>query len=60
MTAREELIQLGYYDDLTIHDYEQDGVKWEYQVDPLSGEMYVVPEGTTEHEISEIHPVALH
>ena len=53
--TEEELIQLGYYDDLHIQHYEKEGIEWEYRVEPLSGEMLVVPKGTEEHEIYEIH-----
>lgn len=55
-TAWEELIQIGYHDELTIQSYEKDGKEWEYLVEPLSGEMYVVPKGTQEHELYEIYP----
>ncbi len=54
-TAEEELIALGYYDELFIQHYEKEGIEWEYKVEPLSGEMVVVPVGTDEHEIYEIH-----
>lgn len=53
--ARDELVDLGFYDDLCIDAYEQDGIEWEYKVEPLSGDMYVVPKGTEEHEMYEIH-----
>ena len=54
--ASEELMSIGYYDDIFIQDYEKDGIEWEYMVEPLSGEMVVVPKGTEEDELYEIHP----
>nr|NQU90361.1 hypothetical protein [Bacteroidota bacterium] len=54
--ARDELMAIGYYDDILIQAYEKEGVKWEYKVEPLSGEMFVVPEGIEEYEIYEYHP----
>ena len=57
MVARDELMEAGYYDELEIQEYEKKGIKWEYQVEPLSGEMYVVPKGTEEHELYEIHQI---
>jgi hypothetical protein len=54
--ARNELIEIGYYDEILIRDYEKEGVKWEYMVEPLSGEMYVVPEGIEQHELYFYHP----
>jgi len=53
--AEDELIQLGYYDELYIQHYEKEGIEWEYRVEPLSGEMVVVPKDTEDHEIYEIH-----
>ncbi len=55
--AEDELIQLGYYDELHIQHYEKEGIEWEYRVEPLSGEMVVVPKDTEEHEIYEIHGI---
>lgn len=55
LIAQNELMELGYYDDLCIQQYEKEGIEWEYMVDPISGEMVVVPEGTEEREIYEIH-----
>jgi hypothetical protein len=49
--AHIELIQLGYRDELMISEYEAKNIKWEYKVEPLSGELLVVPEGTGEHEL---------
>ncbi|MCP3908594.1 MAG: hypothetical protein GY712_11320 [Oceanicoccus sp.] len=53
LLAREELIAIGYYDDLLIQEYEKEGIEWEYRVEPLSGDMIVVPIGTEEHELYE-------
>ncbi len=53
--AEDELMQLGYYDDLYIQHYEKEGIEWEYRVEPLSGDMVVVPKGSEEHELYEIH-----
>ena len=53
VVAREDLISLGYYAEILIQEYENEGVQWEYRVEPLSGEMIVVPVGTEEHELYE-------
>ena len=53
LVAREELIVIGYYEEILIQEYENEGVQWEYRVEPLSGEMIVVPAGTEEHELYE-------
>lgn len=50
--ARLELMALGYYDRLCIEDMEAQGISWEYLVEPLTGESYVVREGT---ELSELY-----
>lgn len=55
--AEDELTQLGYYENLCIQRYEHAGMAWEYRIKPLSGEMVVVPQGTEEHEIYEIHGI---
>lgn len=55
MTAIDDLMGLGYYDEIYIQQYEKEGIEWEYRVEPLTGEMVVVPKGTEEHEIYEIH-----
>ena len=55
LDAREELISIGYYEDILIQEYEKDGVQWEYRVEPLSGEMIVVPVGTEDHELYEYY-----
>ncbi len=54
-TAWHELVELGHYDELCIQSYEAEGIEWEFKVEPLSGDMLVVPKGTEEHEIYEIH-----
>ncbi len=53
--AREELMAIGYYDEILIQAYEKEGVKWEYMVEPLSGEMFVVPEGTDYYDLYHYH-----
>jgi len=53
--ARDELMQLGFYDELCIQSYDKEGIDWEYRVEPLSGEMFVVPKGAQENEWHEIH-----
>lgn len=55
--AEEELMQLEYYDEICIQRYEQNGIEWEYRVEPLSGEMFVVPKGIEDHELYKIHPI---
>ncbi len=55
--AWDELVALGYYDDICIQQYEADGIEWEYKVEPLSGDMFVVPKGTEEHELYAIHGI---
>jgi hypothetical protein len=55
--ASDELMEIGYYDDILIQEYEKEGVKWEYKVDPLSGDMFVVPEGCSDKELYEYHPI---
>ena len=53
--ADTELTTLGYYDELFIQHYEKEGIEWEYKVEPLSGDMVVVPKDTKDHELYEIH-----
>ena len=53
--AHDELMALGYYDELHIQSYEKDGIEWEYRVEPLSGELVVMPKDADEHELYEIH-----
>ena len=55
--AREELMAIGYYNQLCIQDYEERGIEWEYRVEPLSGDMFVVPVDTEYHELYLIHPI---
>ena len=49
--AREKLSNLGYYDEVMIESFEEDGIKWKYMVDGYSGTMKVVPEDTEEWEL---------
>jgi len=51
--AHLELLELGYGDELRIYAYEQEGIEWEYKVEPLSGDMLVVPKGTPEWELPQ-------
>jgi len=51
--AREDLASIGYYDEIIIQEYEKEGIKYAYMVEPLSGEMYLVPEGTEEYKLYE-------
>jgi hypothetical protein len=53
--AETELMSIGYYDDTCIQCYEKSDIAWEYKCDPLSSEMFVVPEGTEDRELYEIH-----
>lgn len=55
--AETELMEIGYYDEIQIQSYNKDGVEWEYRIEPLSGEMVVVPKGTEEHQIYQIHAI---
>jgi len=55
--ARDELMALGYYDELTIEELEQQGIEWEYRVEPLSGDMFVVPKGIEDYELYLYHPI---
>jgi len=55
--ASDELMEIGYYDDILIQEYEKEGVKLEYKVDTLSGDMFVVPEGCSEKELYDYHPI---
>jgi hypothetical protein len=49
--AQEELIDLGYTEEVRIEVYEKEGIEWEFVYDPYSGEMKAVPVGTEEHEL---------
>ena len=51
LVAREELYALGYYENVYMEDLEAQGLNYEYIVNPLSGELVLVPEGTEEHEL---------
>jgi len=55
--AWDELVSLGYYDHMCIQQYEADGIEWEYKVEARSGDMFVVPKGTEDHELYEIHGI---
>ena len=52
-TARTELMTIGYRDEVSIQEHEDSGTKWEYLMNPLTGELVVVPEGTEEHRLFE-------
>ena len=41
------------FNDKLFSVYEKEGVEWEYKVEPLSGDMVVVPKKTEDHEIYE-------
>jgi hypothetical protein len=56
LVARDELISIGYYDEILIQKYEEEGIEWKFMVEPRTGEMYVVPEDAEEHEFYEYHP----
>ena len=49
--AEYELYEIGYYDDIKIQKITADGGDYEYMVDPLSGDMKVVPKGTSESDL---------
>jgi hypothetical protein len=49
--AREELMSLGYKDDVQIESYEKQGIEWEYMYDPYSDEMKPVPAGTQQDAV---------
>jgi hypothetical protein len=55
--AVDELHRLGYGEDVKIQRFEAEGIPWEFIVEPRSGEMYTVPEGTSEYEIHTAHGV---
>ncbi len=52
--AEDELMHLGYYDELHIQHYKKEGIEWEYRMEPLSGEMVVVPKDIGEQKKKEI------
>ena len=49
--AKDELYALGYHDKVLQEELEAQGIRWEYIVNPLTGELVLVPEGTEEHEL---------
>jgi len=49
--AREELMIIGYFNEISIQEYETNRTKWEYLMNPLSGELVAAPEGTEECEL---------
>ena len=51
MVAYEELLWLGFEDELRIQQCDREGIAWEYKVDPLTDDMKVVPEGTPDWEL---------
>ena len=55
--ASSELMEIGYYDELQIQAYQKEGIKWKYQVEPLSGDMFVVAEDAEEYELYETHSI---
>jgi len=55
--AFDELHRLGYGEDVKIQRFEAEGMPWEFIVEPRSGEMYAVPEGTSEYELHTAHGV---
>ena len=51
VVAKEELYALGYYENVYEDELEAQGINFEYIVNPLTGELVLVPEGTEEHEL---------
>jgi len=49
--AKNELSSLGFYDEVMIESFEEEGIKWKYMEDGYSGIAKVVPEGTEEWEL---------
>ena len=49
--ARDELIQLGYHDQIYAEELESEGKETEYLVNPLTGELVLVEAGTEEYEL---------
>ncbi len=49
--AKVELMQLGFYDEVMIECYENDGVDWIYMEDGYTGDTKVVPKGTEECDL---------
>ena len=52
-TAFCELAEIGYYHEVQIEEYEQDGVEWKFEVDGYDGELKVVPKDTQNSEFVE-------
>lgn len=50
-TARDELVYLGYYEEIFREDLEAEGKEMEYIVNPLTGDLVPVEAGTEEHEL---------
>lgn len=55
--AVDELHRLGYGEEVKIQQYEAEGIPWKFIVEPRSGEMYAVPEGTGEYELHTYHGI---
>lgn len=49
--AENELMQIGWYDEVMIEYYERNGIEWEYRHDGYSGDTKVVPVGTENSEL---------
>ena len=49
--ATSELYALGYYENVYREELESQGISCEYILNPLTGELVLVPEGTEEHEL---------
>lgn len=49
--ATAELYALGYYEHVNQEELESQGINCEYILNPLTGELILVPEGTEEHEL---------
>lgn len=49
--ARDELYALGYYENVYAEDLKAQGIDYEYIVNPLTGDLVMVPGGTEEHEL---------
>jgi|SRR5690606_2526390 hypothetical protein len=51
VVATEELYTLGYYENVYEEELNENGIRSEYIMNPLTGELVLVPEGTQEHEL---------
>ncbi|WP_409526001.1 hypothetical protein [Nitrincola sp. MINF-07-Sa-05] len=49
--AKDELYALGYHEEVFQEELEAQGIRCEYILNPLTGELVLVPEGTEEHEL---------